>query len=598
MKKFINSFLAIGLAIFLTLGWSGGLVHAFTSNNLVDDFVFDNTGTMNAAQIDAWLNNNFGSTSCISTSHLFSAPEPIGYSPSPSPGVFSYTGNVSAGTVIYDASHVYGVNPQVLLATLQKEQSLVTGGSGCTINGDTAAMGYGCPDGGTTHSYPAEGALAAPLFYYNNQPINSVSGTCVNTAAKAGFSQQVIHAAWLLAFGKQRSEGNVNWNVQLSNFPHAGNSWDNSDDPPTVYGGPMTQGNRATSSGGSATFYDGYTTIDGISTHMDTGATASLYWYTPHFSGNQNFVTLFTNWFGSPTSACEGTGNIGGAIGGGHIVSRNINGKGKPSNLSLVFLNNTGSACVEVHTWSDNTYQVWSQNLATNLRVVNPADDELISADIDGSGRQELMLIKLRGTDSGKIEVHTWDATNQHWYSNVATFYPAVDPAQYRVISADINGDGKDELILVKYNGTDSGKIEIFPFSSDLQSFTAFIATNHPTVSPSDAEVIGANTTTDGGPVAKLILVKYRNTASGRIEVHTWNPGEQSWYSNVATNHPAVDPADDEVIAADITGSGKKQLLLIKYRNSASGKIEIHAWGANEQTWYNNQATQMPTIAP
>ena len=32
---------------------------------------------------------------------------------------------------------------------------------------------------------------------------------------------------------------------------------------------------------------------------MDTGATAALYWYTPHFSGNQSFDSIFQQWFGS-----------------------------------------------------------------------------------------------------------------------------------------------------------------------------------------------------------------------------------------------------------------------------------------------------------
>jgi hypothetical protein len=32
---------------------------------------------------------------------------------------------------------------------------------------------------------------------------------------------------------------------------------------------------------------------------MDTGATAALYWYTPHFSGNTNFDNIFNSWFGS-----------------------------------------------------------------------------------------------------------------------------------------------------------------------------------------------------------------------------------------------------------------------------------------------------------
>jgi hypothetical protein len=62
----------------------------------------------------------------------------------------------------------------------------------------------------------------------------------------------------------------------------------------------MTQGTwKRCPSDTSAVYYDGYTTIDGTSTHMDTGATASLYYYTPHFSGNQNFDNIFTAWFGS-----------------------------------------------------------------------------------------------------------------------------------------------------------------------------------------------------------------------------------------------------------------------------------------------------------
>jgi hypothetical protein len=31
---------------------------------------------------------------------------------------------------------------------------------------------------------------------------------------------------------------------------------------------------------------------------MDNGATAALYWYTPHFSGNQHFDTIFNQYFG------------------------------------------------------------------------------------------------------------------------------------------------------------------------------------------------------------------------------------------------------------------------------------------------------------
>ena len=234
----------------------------------MDDIVFDNANSMGAGQINAFLNSL--PSSCISTNNGFSSPDPTGYSPSTG---YTYGGNVSGGQVIYDAAQAYGLNPQVLLATLQKESSVVSGTASYHCQYINTAMGYGCPD----------------------------SGSCpTNPATMSGFSKQVIHATWLLKFGEQRSKGNINWNVQLNNFPQGGDHWDNADDPQSCYSGPMTQGTRQVCPSGGTSFYDGHTTIDGVSTHMDTGATAALYWYTPHFSGNQHFDSLFTSWFGSP----------------------------------------------------------------------------------------------------------------------------------------------------------------------------------------------------------------------------------------------------------------------------------------------------------
>ena len=262
---------------------------AFNQNRIIDDSVFNSTGTMTASQIDNFL-NNFNS-SCISTNKGFSAPEPIGYSPT---NGFKYGSNVSAGRIISDAANVYGLNPRVLLVTLQKEQSLVTGSSGCSTLRYAAAVGYGCPDGGTTYSYSG-----LNLYSINGNTVTSVSGTCVNSSLKVGFSQQVIRAAWLLKFAQQRSLGNMGWNIQLRDQPVSGSVWDNSDDPQSCYSGPMTKGTFQTCPGGTSTYYDGLKTIDGSSVNIENGATAALYWYTPHFNGNQSFVTIWENWFGT-----------------------------------------------------------------------------------------------------------------------------------------------------------------------------------------------------------------------------------------------------------------------------------------------------------
>ena len=338
----------------LVLASGSAAAATFNQNHIIDDYIFNNYTAMSASQIDSFL-NSFPS-SCISTNNGFSAPDVTGYSPS---NGYAYGGNVSAGTVIAHASQAYGINPQVLLSTLQKEQSLVSGGGGCSTLAYTAAVGYGCPDSVQPYNYSG-----LDLYSLHGSEVTSVNGTCVNAASKAGFSQQLIHAAWLLEFGQHRSEGQMNWNVQLTTTKDwSGNtwnsSWDNSDDPQSCYSGPMTQGTFQTCPSGPIVSYDGYTTIDGTSVHMDTGSTAALYWYTPHFNGNQNFFNIFTGWFG-PTLT---SGFIW------QFVSQNAytdQTESTPANLSNVFPGQRYYLTVQAKNIGTQTWTKGVVNLGTS----------------------------------------------------------------------------------------------------------------------------------------------------------------------------------------------------------------------------------------
>lgn len=214
---------------------------AFNKNNIIDNAIFDNSQTMTVNDIQNFLNGF--PNSCLKN---YSSPYPNDY--------FSYGSNVSAARVIRRAADLWGINPQVILTTLEKEQSLVSGGVGCASWQYNSAMGMGCPDGGQ---------CPAPEY--------------------RGFSQQVTKGSWLLMFTRQRSEGNTAWNGDGS----------------ITYYGRMTAGYRARVQGGATSYYDGYTTIDGSSVYLSNGATASLYTYTPHFHGNQNFDLIFERWFGT-----------------------------------------------------------------------------------------------------------------------------------------------------------------------------------------------------------------------------------------------------------------------------------------------------------
>ncbi len=200
----------------------------FNANLLIADTDFRNTSSMTENQIQDFL---VAKNSMLKT--------------------YTQDGKTAA-KIIYDAANgvtssgIYdwrdptwhrqvAINPQVLLVTLQKEESLITGQFDQTTynNRLRIAMGYGCPD----------------------------SGGCEETYY--GFYNQLNYAAW-----------QFDWNFERSILP----------------------GYSDYKVGQTMTFSDwnGKHTVT-----IGNQATASLYRYTPHvYNGNYNFWLLFNNWFG------------------------------------------------------------------------------------------------------------------------------------------------------------------------------------------------------------------------------------------------------------------------------------------------------------
>jgi hypothetical protein len=283
MKKIFGLLLITAgvFASFLLMA-PGKSAAAFNANNLMDDGVFERSNLMSPAQIDNWI-NQFPS-SCISSNSGFRTPDPQGWSAAQNQYLFG--GNVTVGQAIYDTAQLYHVNPQVILSTMQKEQSLVTGSAGCYNEPNPATatpMTNQCGSGtrnctlACTH---AGGCMNIAMGY-------GCPGYC--DAKDEGFSMQLTLGTWLLRFGEQRAYGNLTGYVGYEQG-----------DENFTYTGPMTQGTRKRSASSAAISYDGlYTTQDGVTVSIANGATASLYNFTPFTSGNSNFDTIFQNWFGS-----------------------------------------------------------------------------------------------------------------------------------------------------------------------------------------------------------------------------------------------------------------------------------------------------------
>ncbi|MDR7189095.1 hypothetical protein J2Y46_001918 [Microbacterium sp. BE35] len=227
----------------------------FQPGNVVSDAVFFNKNSMSEAQIQQFLEQKVPRCEagyvCLKdwydTSRATSADAMC--------GAYSGGARERASTIIFKVAQACGINPQVILVTLQKEQGLVTH----VWPSDwryTIAMGQGCPD-----------TAACDTRYY-------------------GFFNQVYGAAWQL-----KRYANPPGTSQYFTWYAPGRTWNILFNP-----------NRGC--GSSPVF-------------VQNQATANLYYYTPYQPnaaalragyaegdgcssyGNRNFFNYFTDWFGS-----------------------------------------------------------------------------------------------------------------------------------------------------------------------------------------------------------------------------------------------------------------------------------------------------------
>ncbi|GHE10654.1 LGFP repeat-containing protein [Klenkia taihuensis] len=229
----------------------------FNPGNIISDGVFYDTSTMSASDIQAFLAAR-GSSCAASNSLCMDNYRMDTYTrPADTRCPLPYAGATqeTAASIIAKVARACGVNPQVLLVTLQKEQGLVTA-SNPTTGQYAKAVGFGCPDTAacdTTYNGLFNQLYSAARQFKNYQATPSRYGY---VAGRTNFVQYNPNAAC----GGQ--------SVYIENQATAG-----------LYNyTPYTPNGPALAAG--------YGRGDGCSAY-----------------GNRNFFNYFTDWFGSTQSS-------------------------------------------------------------------------------------------------------------------------------------------------------------------------------------------------------------------------------------------------------------------------------------------------------
>ena len=319
-QKILTLVLALFI-MFIYIVLESSIASAFTPsynpNNLIDNPTFTNTSTMSPGIIQTFLSNigsGIANYSDVEACDSTIAP------------YYNHCGQtISAAQIIYDSANAYGVNPRVILATLEKEQSLVTdrSPSAAQIN---CAMGY-----------------------------HSCSGY-------SGFFTQVDNGAWALKYNYEGAFGASTW---LSWKP--GTNYPCQSAKSGFYSAGLYPNNTVTFSNSGGT---------PVTITIANAATASLYCYTPYvgpysvtgYSGSYNFVYYYQLWFGSTQTAVA--------------YGWSYNGQGAFANSNMTTIFNRGNREISLAPGGtaylnlqgiNNGYQTWSQSVV-HLGTSMPAD--------------------------------------------------------------------------------------------------------------------------------------------------------------------------------------------------------------------------------
>jgi hypothetical protein len=239
----------------------------FNPNKLIDDKTFSDTQTFGSAQgIQQFLASKNSPLASTDPSFLQKLKEPTdsaiksGLSdPEPNLGRLR-----TAAELIWDASSHVGMNPQVILVTLQKEQSLITG----DFSADRLqraldhALGFACPDSGCDQTFQGFYAQLFGGFDAQANRYIGAPGSLMRSFNTSGGRGPSVDAQGQ-TFGTTIRTSRVNDTIIVNN----------------TLGGP--QNPQPTQS-----------------VVLQNNSTAALYRYTPHvYNGNYNFWKFFDQWF-------------------------------------------------------------------------------------------------------------------------------------------------------------------------------------------------------------------------------------------------------------------------------------------------------------
>lgn len=245
--------------------------------------------------------------------------------------------------------------------------------------------------------------------------------------------------------------------------------------------------------------------------------------------------------------------------------------------LVLIKKSETGSGATEVHVLSgDDNFQKFTLNTGT---AQHRTGDEYTFrvGDWDGDGRPDLIGIKKNGTGTHSLEVHVLSGSNVFRSFILRTGTPQHEVFyNYDFEVADWNQDGRVDLILIKKFGTGTFSTEVHILSGADNFQRNLLSTGTPQHETGDSyEFEMADVDQDRRP--DLVIIKKNGTGTGRTEVHVLS-GASNFQNFILHSGTALHETWGEYTfeVADWNRDGRADLIAVKKYGTGTNSMEMH----------------------
>jgi len=254
------------------------------------------------------------------------------------------------------------------------------------------------------------------------------------------------------------------------------------------------------------------------------------------------------------------TGSYPGSTITADIDGVDYNGSGKPDVIVANTLGNTISILRNITPPGANTPSFSAQQVLTT--GTNPM--ALAVADVNGDGKPDLLAANMGDNTVSVLLNTTVPGSASPKFATQQTFATGTGP--YSLTTTDIDGDGKPDLIVANSGG--GGVSVLLNTTVAGAALPSFSTQQHFATGASFTSVIAADINGDGKPD---LIVSNFITSTGSVLINTTAPGTGA--PNFATPQPfAAGSNPQSIITADINGDGKPDLIIA---NGGSNTIAV-----------------------